>query len=485
MRMGLALILIADLINRSTDLTAFYTDNGVLPRWALLEQFISRHSISLYTIGGEAWFVATLFILAGLFAVCLFVGYRTRLMTILSWIMLVSLHVRNPMVLDAGDGLLRNLLFWSMFLPLGARFSIDALIGRHKPSPNRFLSAAGIALMVQLCVMYALAALYKSDPIWRDGYGIFYALQIDQFATPLGHWLLQFPTMLRAMSFSVWHLELIGPFLLLMPTWNARVRIAVVLAFWSLHIGMGSTLELGHFPYICAAMWAAFLPAPVWDSVLARLTPHFQRAAQWLRQRLRPITSYLYIRPHARPAAINPTFINSLIVTCCMVYVLLINVRAYNPEQYAAYFPDKLLWFAELTWVDQQWNMFAPRPMRDDGWYIIPAKLRNGREVDLFTNGGPISFDKPQYVSRTYPNTRWRKYMVNLWQAMFNGHRIWYARYLTHQWNSTHPYDRQAEYFRIYFMLQPTTETGVRPPPERVMIWQHWCFGKPADGQSN
>jgi hypothetical protein len=119
--------------------------------------------------------------------------------------------------------------------------------------------------------------------------------------------------------------------------------------------------------------------------------------------------------------------------------------------------------------------------MRDDGWYIIPAKLRNGKEVDLFTNGGPVTFNKPDYVSRTYANTRWRKYMTNLWQAMFSGHRVWYARYLTYHWNSTHPYDEQAEYFRIYFMLQPTTETGVRPTPERVMVWQHWCFGRPAD----
>jgi hypothetical protein len=31
------------------------------------------------------------------------------------------------MVLQGGDDLLRALLFWSLFLPLGARASVDAL----------------------------------------------------------------------------------------------------------------------------------------------------------------------------------------------------------------------------------------------------------------------------------------------------------------------------------------------------------------------
>ena len=38
-RIGLALLIIIDLIKRSKDLTAHYTDFGILPRAALLEHF--------------------------------------------------------------------------------------------------------------------------------------------------------------------------------------------------------------------------------------------------------------------------------------------------------------------------------------------------------------------------------------------------------------------------------------------------------------
>jgi hypothetical protein len=29
--------------------------------------------------------------------------------------------------------------------------------------------------------------------------------------------------------------------------------------------------------------------------------------------------------------------------------------------------------------------MFAPTPVREDGWYVAPGKLLDGRMVDVFT----------------------------------------------------------------------------------------------------
>ena len=71
-----------------------------------------------------------------LLAVALLVGYRTRLATIGSWILLASIHVRLPVVINAGDTLLRVLLFWSIFLPLGAMWSVDARRGRPVAAPG-------------------------------------------------------------------------------------------------------------------------------------------------------------------------------------------------------------------------------------------------------------------------------------------------------------------------------------------------------------
>jgi len=91
-RIGLAVMIVADLILRARDLRAHYTDFGIMPR-AVIDGFMHPASFSLHLMSGAAWFQALLFLLAGLLALLLMAGYRTRLVTVLSWVMLVSLQM--------------------------------------------------------------------------------------------------------------------------------------------------------------------------------------------------------------------------------------------------------------------------------------------------------------------------------------------------------------------------------------------------------
>ena len=121
-RIGLASIILVDLVNRARDLTAHYADAGILPRatlWNWMYWYLSPHMIS-----GSVYFEAALFLIAGCFAFLLLVGYKTRLATAATWFLLCSLLVRNPFVSNAGDGLLRLLLLWGIFLPLGASYRV-------------------------------------------------------------------------------------------------------------------------------------------------------------------------------------------------------------------------------------------------------------------------------------------------------------------------------------------------------------------------
>src|SRR5689334_4327307 len=94
-RMGLALLILFDLIFRSFSLRTFYTDWGVLPRYVLLEKFVGIGHLSLHLINGTTIFQVILFLIAGLFALALLVGYRTQWATFFSWLLLLSLHSRN------------------------------------------------------------------------------------------------------------------------------------------------------------------------------------------------------------------------------------------------------------------------------------------------------------------------------------------------------------------------------------------------------
>lgn len=94
-RMGIALVLLWDLVDRSQDLVAHYTDFGVLPRDVAISSLLAPWNISFHLISGNWQIQLLLFVVAAFFALTLLIGYKTRLSTILSWLLLSSLHNRN------------------------------------------------------------------------------------------------------------------------------------------------------------------------------------------------------------------------------------------------------------------------------------------------------------------------------------------------------------------------------------------------------
>jgi hypothetical protein len=265
-RMVLALLVLADLVNRATDLYAHYTDQGILPRTVLMQEVMNPWMFSLNVINGETWFQALLFGATALAALGMLVGYRTRLMTIIVWVMYLSIQWRNPLVLN-DEVFLHLLLFWGMFLPLGAYWSIDRVL---KPVPPRlsvrFQSLATVGLFLQIAFLYWFAAIHKlGQEWWRDGTALYYLLSIDQITTPIGAYLYQFPGLLKILTFATLGLEAFGPFLLLSPLLTGPVRTGAVLAFMSLHFGIWLLTDMGISSWVSAFCMLCFLPGWFWE----------------------------------------------------------------------------------------------------------------------------------------------------------------------------------------------------------------------------
>ena len=270
LRIVLAVLVLADLANRATDLTAHYTDEGIMPRTVLLEEgVINRWAFSLNLMNGGFFFQALLFGVATLAALALIVGYRTRLMTIVVWVVLLSIQWRNPLLSGAGEPFLRVLLFWGMFLPLGAYWSVDRLLkAAPQRLPMRLLSLATVGLFLQIAFVYWFTVLQRSGQEWRtDGTALYYALSLDQIVTPVGAYLYQFPELLKMLTFATIGLEAFGPFLLFCPFFTGPVRTAAVLAFMSLHFGIWLTMDIGIFPWVSAFCMVCFLPSWFWNKV--------------------------------------------------------------------------------------------------------------------------------------------------------------------------------------------------------------------------
>lgn len=276
-RVGLATLLLVDLALRARDLTAHYTDAGILPRAALLDT-LSLGSFSLHLLNGTLAFQALMFIVAAIFAVMLLLGSRTRFAAIASWVLLLSLQNRNPQILAAGDTLLLLLSFWSMFLPLGARYSVDSALDRQPALiRNGYLTVATLALLVQGALMYIFGALLKSDAQWiPHGTALYYALQLDYMVTPFGLWLSEFSELLQGLTYSIWWLEIAGPILIFSPIFHRTFRTLCLAAFIALNLGLMLCFELGLFPWVSLVMNLAFVPGWMWDrmaAVLRRAAP--------------------------------------------------------------------------------------------------------------------------------------------------------------------------------------------------------------------
>jgi len=476
-RIGLALLVLYDLIVRSTALTAHYTDFGILPRTALFEKFPDFAPLSFHFLNGSSFFQALLFLLTGLAAFSLLLGFRTRGSTLVTWILVLSLHNRNPMILQRGDILLRMFLFWALFLPLGSRFSVDrCLASDEQKTPARIFSAATVSLLLQICFVYWFTTALKSSAVWwQTGQAIEYALRIDQMVKPFGHFLLHFPQVLPLLTRGIFLWEIVGPLLAFIPVYNGFFRTLTVVAFLAFHLGLWLSLNLGIFPYVSALGWLVFLPSAFWDKLL----PCFPRLGH-LASRLTQ-TWKAWIRAHWIPSLksgrLNFTLskIGTLFVGLSLIYVLLWNVRTLNFDRYRSFFPPSLNGFGFLLRIDQMWDMFSPSPLREDGWFVIPGRLKDGREVDLFREGKSVSFEKPKKVSEDYPIERWQKYMMNIAQSNYSDHRPYFGRYLCRWWNANHPAPEQVSQFQIDFMMELTQADGQEASPQKLILWEQNC----------
>jgi hypothetical protein len=141
--------------------------------------------------------------------------------------------------------------------------------------------------------------------------------------------------------------------------------------------------------------------------------------------------------------------------------------------------PARLRTLGLILRVDQAWDMFSPWPQKDDGWYVIEGKLRDGSAVDLWNQKiGPAKWEKPANIAAMYPNERWRKYFMNLYIADNSEYRLYYGRYLCRQWNDEpdRNFDEQLATFDIYFMMKTNRDPGFLPVMSKQLLWSHHCF---------
>ncbi len=473
-RISLGLLLIADLVLRSRNLGAFYTDAGVLPRKALFSDYTDVYS--LHAVSGEAWAQTALFCIAGVFAFALLVGYRTRIATIASWLLLISLHIRNPMVINGGDVLLRILLLWAIFLPLDERWSLSA-----SPSMGDRTTTASVstmALLLQVVLMYVTNTIHKfRGDLWTEGEALVYIFSADQFTFLLGNVIAEYHVLLEAGTY-LWLVLLVASPLLFIITGRARAILPTL--FVGMHLGMLVMMPIMLFPLVVVAALLPFYPPVVWDTLesLASSTA-LPNLLQSSRERINasislpnvPVSSKLDVVPSAVVSGGRTIFFTA-IPYVLLVLVIMSNAQAVDYTEA----PDPGEQVLDTVHAEQSWQMFAPNPIQTTRWFAAPAELENGSQVDVL-HRSRVDLDRPENVDDSYSTGRWRKYLTNVQSGSNENHESYLANYLCGQWNSQHRTDVTT--VSIYYMYERVDPyTGEKGINGEVKLIEYDCSGE-------
>jgi len=274
LRIATALLVIIDLIRRSSDLVAHYTDAGAISKTLVISSDFFFYTPSIFLLSGDVWFQITLFLITGLFAILLLFGYHTRIVSVIVWYLMLSLQASNPFVLQRGDLELIFLLFWGMFLPWSKRFSVDNAYS-SLPATSSVFSAATAALLIQVGYVYFFAFFHKcKSVVWcGDFTAIHYAFSMDSYSSDIARFLLGFPSLLQMLTLAVIIIQILALPALLSPVKNALSRTIIITLLIITQVSFIFTLHIGLFAYISIVALIALYPTPVWNWLRDKLYP--------------------------------------------------------------------------------------------------------------------------------------------------------------------------------------------------------------------
>ena len=116
-------------------------------------------------------------------AMSLSLGIVAPVSASLTFVLLVSIHNRNPAVLHGGDDVLRIMTFLLIFASAGAELSVDRYVLSGRLYVGEYASPWVLRLMqLQVSIIYLRAGLAKlGGDSWLDGSAAYYPTQVQEY----------------------------------------------------------------------------------------------------------------------------------------------------------------------------------------------------------------------------------------------------------------------------------------------------------------
>ena len=119
--------------------------------------------------------------------------------------------------------------------------------------------------------------------------------------------------------------------------------------------------------------------------------------------------------------------------------------------------------------LEQNWGMFSPTILKDDGWFVYSALRSKCHYIDIKHNLDSVLFKKPENGVTEFESDRWRKFMENYTFNNNNYMRPFYCHYLLKKWNKEHP-EKHIEDLTIFFMKETTLPDYKLKPIQKSVL---------------
>ncbi|WP_416444405.1 HTTM domain-containing protein [Leucobacter sp. HNU] len=228
----------------------------------LLSGYFERSSgWSVYLLSDSLIWFEFLFHVGILVTILIALGVGGRGALGLHFVLLWSLFMTNPMLLDGGDNLMMIVVPFLLLTRCFDRFRIHRPIWTPGPAKWNLGTVAhntGLLLIAgQVCIVYLMAGLYKvQGQLWQDGTAIYYILRTPEFFWPgITEIIFHFDWLIVLASYATVLTSIAFPVLVLFPA-GRPIAVALMAAF---HLAIGILMGLTSFALIMIAIDLLFV----------------------------------------------------------------------------------------------------------------------------------------------------------------------------------------------------------------------------------
>lgn len=254
------------------DLLVWFGKRGIITMETVYT--LSRaHGLNILNFApdNDAWLLTVfwVFVMGSIFVT---VGFATRFSAILMFVGYISLHHRNPYLLNGGDNYVRLVALYIIFSQAGRTFSVDSWLAKKFRRPPSFDGGpwAQRMIQIQLCILYAAATLFKlTGPAWQNGTAVWYSSHLLEFRRFPVPYLYDHMWTINLLTYATLVIE----FSMFTLVWVPRWRYYILAVTAALHLTIDYSMNIPQFQYFMLSSYILFIEPE-----------HLKIAWQWLKK---------------------------------------------------------------------------------------------------------------------------------------------------------------------------------------------------------